>query len=68
LANKKIQWILSRLLPTKTGQFIAVDHALAACDEISMLARELLSYSEGNDYSLSSLRQLHATVEEITHA
>ena len=66
--TNKIQWILSRLLSTKTGQFIAVDHALAACDEISMLARELLSYSEENDYSLSSLRQRHATVEEITHA
>lgn len=61
-----LQWIFARLLPTKTGHLIAVDHALAAVDEIKMLTQELLNCSTEYKYPLPSLTKLYDLLKEKT--
>lgn len=38
---------------------MAVDHSLAAIEEIACLAKDLITYSELNDYLLSSMKELY---------
>ncbi|MBA1336215.1 MAG: hypothetical protein HPY66_2459 [Firmicutes bacterium] len=63
--TKRLQWILARFLPTKTGHLMAVDHALSAVNEIDTLTRELLSYSESYNYPLPALKELYEIVKEL---
>lgn len=59
---KRWRWWLARLLSTKTGQLMAVDHSLAAMEEISLLAQELFRYSQEYGYPLPALEKLYGFI------
>ncbi|WP_159450383.1 ketopantoate reductase family protein [Clostridium merdae] len=61
---KRWRWILARLLATKTGKIMAIDHSRAAIGEIDLLAQELLDYSKRYQYPLPSLEKLYRMAKE----
>lgn len=56
--TKLLQFGLAIFLPTKTGHFVAIDHALAAVEEIELLTKELQTCSEEYQYPLPCLEEL----------
>lgn len=58
--TKLIQFALALLLPTKTGHYIALDHALSAEEEIEQLTQELLALAREYNISLPCLKQLYS--------
>jgi len=60
-----LRWGIAKLLPTKTGHYIAVDHALSAKEEIKVLTDELISYSNELGKRIVSLEKLIALSEEL---
>lgn len=59
LSEKKWRWLLARLLTTKTGKIMAVDHSLTAFSEMEQLTYELLCYSKEYNYPLPHLAKLY---------
>lgn len=58
--TKLIQFALALLLPTRTGHYIALDHALSAEEEIEQLTQELLALAREYHAALPCLEQLHS--------
>lgn len=59
-STRLIQFFLALLLPTKTGHYIAMDHALAAEEEISQLTQELITLASKHNAPLPCLKELYS--------
>jgi len=57
-----LRFFLAHFLPTKTGHYIAVSHALSATEEIDVLTKELLLCAAQNESTLESLEKLNDMV------